>query len=1039
MDAPKVETNGLISGYHSNESNVSDSKIPIKSNVNESIASDVSTNSKSTSDAKLDDTSVTTNKDELSTADTQSSDVTKTSVTQDLTKTDETTQQNNINSENKTSTNIEDNNHLTEKPTPATNDNKVGQKSVSTTNVTTNGGTDNNSTKTDIKDVTSDMSVTSQSVIAIPKTNDVSDGTPLPPTDSRQSTDSQDSEESTAVETQPPVIPQTTTTLATNLSKSEDKTQQNNITPVDQKKIQNNDLNKETIKSSQNSTSNSSQNNTIKTSPTIATTTLSPTKTLTTIPILSTPPTITTVTSLTPTTALSSITSANSKASISASQRASAAPVLPKTTTASSSLTTSLPSKTSVALTTTPITATPSKSLTKAPNVTTTTTTMVLSVPSTLPTPTITLTSSTTVMSLAKSVAPTPTTSSAITIKPTTGIASLISSPNKAISKDQPLVLAHKRSPSSPIPKQYTSDSLVRATKSQPTPILKANFLAAQKSREEANSASKVDTKRPKRKIESKTVKSSASGSSVADNSGNSDESRYSKRVRLQHQPFQSPEPLLLVPPLFRPTPRLHHKKEDDKRVVIYKKNEFLAVRNETNGYYICRAKQNVFYNSHKFKIQWFNNDKNPLIYVGDFYDVTNFECILTNLSLNRLNKDDFELPDDEKQRIQNILERAINIEKGVNKKGDALKVTADGVDVSIVGKDEEKELLKKHCHIRKSLNSNDDNNNTTNNNNKSKSSNKDLPKATTSTPQKSISVSTPKPKTSKTPIILRKTKRSASKITSSGQSVSKEKPRNSIQLKTKEKPNTGKVSPLNRNGGTQVAVRKSIRSTANKTPPIVSPTPKSTVITKPTPKKVNVVSKVEKKSEKRKRESRSDTKVEVKTPKQTVDGLTPTKTSSGRNDSRSSKRIRLQHQPFQSPEPLIPVQPSTSGLLVKKENKEKTVKKEIKDDEKNEVIYNKNEFLAVRNETNGYYICKAKQNVFKNSRKFKIQWFNNDKNPLVYVPDFFDVTDFECILTNITLNKLIKDEFELPNDEKQRINNILDKVITTVTTNTKK
>ena len=202
----------------------------------------------------------------------------------------------------------------------------------------------------------------------------------------------------------------------------------------------------------------------------------------------------------------------------------------------------------------------------------------------------------------------------------------------------------------------------------------------------------KTKIKRPKRKIESKkSQKTIIAPEETEDN----DEPRASKRVRLQYQPFQSPEPLPPVPFLYRASTLAAPKKEEDDKLIIYQNNEFLAVRNETNGFYICRAKQNVFRNSRKFKIQWFNNDKNPAVYIADFYDTTDFECVLTNISLIRLDTGRFQLPDDEKQRINNILQRAINVEKG-KEKPDPIKMIADGVDISVVGKVDEKELLKK-------------------------------------------------------------------------------------------------------------------------------------------------------------------------------------------------------------------------------------------------------------------------------------------------------------------------------------------------------
>jgi len=173
----------------------------------------------------------------------------------------------------------------------------------------------------------------------------------------------------------------------------------------------------------------------------------------------------------------------------------------------------------------------------------------------------------------------------------------------------------------------------------------------------ETNSGPKVE-KRTKRKLEKKVTKKLEE---------NDLEPRLSKRVRLQYQPFQSPEPLPPMPYIYRASTSSTPRDKEEDKVVIYNRGEFLAVRNETNSFFICRTSQNVFKNSRKFKIQWFNNDKNPSVYTPDFYDVTDFECILTNLRLNRLDKGQYELPEEEKQRIMNILQRAINVEKVLN------------------------------------------------------------------------------------------------------------------------------------------------------------------------------------------------------------------------------------------------------------------------------------------------------------------------------------------------------------------------------------
>lgn len=67
---------------------------------------------------------------------------------------------------------------------------------------------------------------------------------------------------------------------------------------------------------------------------------------------------------------------------------------------------------------------------------------------------------------------------------------------------------------------------------------------------------------------------------------GNSEDdlsSRASKRVRLQHQPFQSPPPPTIIPAILR---QQVIKTPEDK-IVVFQKGEFLAVRNENGKFMI--------------------------------------------------------------------------------------------------------------------------------------------------------------------------------------------------------------------------------------------------------------------------------------------------------------------------------------------------------------------------------------------------------------------------------------------------------------------
>lgn len=91
--------------------------------------------------------------------------------------------------------------------------------------------------------------------------------------------------------------------------------------------------------------------------------------------------------------------------------------------------------------------------------------------------------------------------------------------------------------------------------------------------------------------------------------------------------------------------------------------------------------------------------------------------------------------------------------------------------------------------------------------------------------------------------------------------------------------------------------------------------------------------------------------------------------------------------------------------------------------------LFYKNEFVAVRNAEDGFFLCQVLQNVYKSSPKIRIRWLSETKKTGVYVADFYDVTDLECILTNVELDKG-KGEYELPAEEQTRIGNILKKAM---------
>lgn len=69
-------------------------------------------------------------------------------------------------------------------------------------------------------------------------------------------------------------------------------------------------------------------------------------------------------------------------------------------------------------------------------------------------------------------------------------------------------------------------------------------------------------------------------------------------------------------------------------------------------------------------------------------------------------------------------------------------------------------------------------------------------------------------------------------------------------------------------------------------------------------------------------------------------------------------------------------------------------------------------------------------QNIYKSSPRIKIRWLSQDKNDKTYIPDFYDFTDFDCILTNINMERIEKGKYNLPKEELERTENILKRAL---------
>lgn len=170
-----------------------------------------------------------------------------------------------------------------------------------------------------------------------------------------------------------------------------------------------------------------------------------------------------------------------------------------------------------------------------------------------------------------------------------------------------------------------------------------------------------------------------------------SSEEIKSKRTRLPTQPFQ----LSLLPEMQligKIAEKSASSKINNEKLTVFYKNEFLAVRNEDGGFYLCQTMQNIHRASRRIRIRWLTQHPNDE-FTPDFYDHTEFDCILTNITLKKIQKEQWKLPEKEKLRIENILKRSIDVEKG-SEKPSVTEEHPDGLDVSLYK--DEAQLTKK-------------------------------------------------------------------------------------------------------------------------------------------------------------------------------------------------------------------------------------------------------------------------------------------------------------------------------------------------------
>ncbi|XP_037939675.1 putative mediator of RNA polymerase II transcription subunit 26 [Teleopsis dalmanni] len=167
----------------------------------------------------------------------------------------------------------------------------------------------------------------------------------------------------------------------------------------------------------------------------------------------------------------------------------------------------------------------------------------------------------------------------------------------------------------------------------------------------------------------------------------NTSRDRKSQRHRLKTILYQSPLPELAYITKLSASEASNSPKPmsvEDKLILFYK-NEYMAVRNAEGTFYLCQTMQNVYRSSPRISIRWLSEDnKDETIYIPDFYDHTDRECVLTTVELKKLDKGHLRLPEEERTRIESILKKALDVEKGIVPRPELSEENPDGLDISL-------------------------------------------------------------------------------------------------------------------------------------------------------------------------------------------------------------------------------------------------------------------------------------------------------------------------------------------------------------------
>lgn len=164
---------------------------------------------------------------------------------------------------------------------------------------------------------------------------------------------------------------------------------------------------------------------------------------------------------------------------------------------------------------------------------------------------------------------------------------------------------------------------------------------------EEATTKSKQQTSFQAEKASSTRKKPSSTKKSLA------------KTPTIQHR--QQPQH-------YEPHPQQKQISQDSQDVIHYEKNDYLAIRNEENSFYLCQLTESVRVSRSHVKVKWLDSkDDNKTYFVTSHYDKVPRQSIIVPVDLKKMKNEKkgsqlFTLDDQMRDLIMERLRRSLNV-----------------------------------------------------------------------------------------------------------------------------------------------------------------------------------------------------------------------------------------------------------------------------------------------------------------------------------------------------------------------------------------